>query len=442
MMGVSSLVFVLSSLMGGQGTELLNYVQTQAYWQAQDERIVDVATMSAVLADNEERPASDKLMAIRALGELGMAEGADKQAVLKVLQPLVDSNEPFVGQYARRSIAWVKGEAPPAPVKPTAAQLEADLALLPQASQIVGQMKMAGDGGTVDIADLIPDMAALGMPGGAEMKKEMLAEANKGLVEVATMFGNARIDAVTLGVYFSGNGDNGYAAIVVRGQYDRIGTQIAIEQLAERENEEVKMYSIGEVEVVAPANEDEFALLMPSDEVAVLVFGEPDDGVLPIESIAKAFGDNDRKPAFAGVVAEQIKQIDRAGVDLWLAMESTGPIAEEMSEVFGAYKGGHATATRDEEGSMAVRWQAEGRDEASVAESVQFMTEGIAEGIDGMKEMMGHAPQMKPMFEPMLKVMESINVKQDGKTMTGEMQVDTQLMMSPFMMFSAEVGGF
>lgn len=442
MVGGLEFIFLLSSLMGGQGSELLNYVQTAAYWQAQDERIVDVATMSTVLADTEERPASDKLMAIRALGELGMAEGADKQAVLKLLEPLVDSNEPFVGHYARRSIAWIKGEDPPAAAKPTTAQLDSDLALLPRSSQIVAQMRMGGDAGTIDIADLLPDIGAMAGPEGDEMKKQMLNEANKVLVEAALMLGNARIDAVTLGLHFTGNGDNGYAAIVFRGQYDRISAQIAIEDLAERENQELKLYSIGEVEVVAPANENEVALLMPSDEVAVLVFGEPDDGVLPIESIAKAFTDNNRKHAFQGAVAEQIKQIDRGGVDLWLAMEPTGPMVTELSEVFGAYKAGHATATRSEDGSFDIRWRAEGRDEASVTESVQFMTGGIAEGIAGMKEMMGQAPEMKAMFEPMLKMMESIKVEQDGKTMTGEMQLDPKIMMSPFMMFSHELQGF
>lgn len=426
------LIFILMGVLGGQGGELLDYVQTQRYWEARDERIVDITTMSAVLADAEDRPASDKLMAIRSLGELGKAQGADKQAVLKLLTPLVGSNEPFVGQFAKRSIAWVKGDDPPAYARPTAAQLTRDLAVLPASSMMVGQMKMQNKPGGVDLESLMPDF---GQP--AEQKQQMLDEVHKTLIELATQIGNARIDAVSMGLHFTGNGDDAYAAVVVRGRYDRIGVQLAIEDMAKKEGEELRQYSIGEVEVIAPADEDEVAMLMPSDEVFIFLFGETSpDNPLPIEAVARAWGQPDAKPAFDEKVNAQIEQIDRDKADIWLALQPKGPLLTEMGEVFGPYEAAHATATRDAEGGYDVAWQATGKTEEKVTGSIAFMRSMLDENIAEMKaQLQDVPPQFKQMMEPMLKVMESIKFQQDGKTMTGGMKLDSETLLAPFLGF-------
>jgi len=430
------LLFVLTGLLGGNAGDLADYTPTDLYWQMQDQRIVDAQTMSAVL-DDDDASAVDRLMAIRALGEVGKAEGADKQAVLKVLTPLVDSKEPFVGQYAKRSIAWVKGEDPPALAMPTSAQLEQDLALLPASSILVGQLKVQPGNEPIDLASMMPDLGAVGGPN-ALSKEELARQAGEALVKALGMIGNARLDAVSLGLTFTGTGDDGYAMVVGRGQYDRIGVQIAFEQMAQEQGEDAfNFYSIGQVEVITIDNRGmQLAMMMPSDELFIFMFGEPGPeglGAYPLAATAERFADPDRKPSFNEKVAAQVQQIDRDKADVWLAMQPSGPMTTEMGEVFGAFDAGHAYGVRGEDGIMDVSWRAEGQDPAKVQETVTFIREGVKEGVTEMEQMMQQMPQMKQMFEPMVTMMKSIKVEQDGAVMTGGMKLDGSSWMSPFL---------
>ena len=437
-MGFEAVFFVMMGILGGNAGDLADYAATDVYWQAREQRIVDVTTMSAVLAGEDATP-TDQLMAIRALGELGKAKDADKQAILKVLTPLVDSKEPFVGIYAKRSIAWVNGKEPAAIPKPTAAELEKDLALLPANAQIVGQFKVNPTNQPVDVATLLPDMSAFG--GGPGQQEEMVAQASKGIVEFLMKTGNLRIDAISLGLHFTGKGDNGFAVLVGRGQYDPISVQIAMEELAKAEGQDFKSYSIGDVEVIANnTRRDPFALLMPSDKEIILMFGEPGEqgaALFPVAETAKLYANADRKPVFSDRIAEQAKLVDRAKSDVWVAFEPAGPfLSTELVAVFGAFDAGHISAIGDGKGRMDVSWRAQGSDGAKVTEVVKYIQSGVTEGVTQMKQMMNQAPQMKAMFEPTMKMMESIKVEQDGKTMTGGMKMDPSNLMSPFFLMS------
>lgn len=437
-MSESFFLMLILALGGGNGGDLLDFAKTEDYWQAREQRIVDVQAMAGVLAD-EESIVADKLMAIRALGELGKAEGADpasKATILEKLTPLVDSKEPFVGQYAKRSIAWVKGEDPAAPAPATNEQLNADLAILPHTSQIIGQARIDNGVGPIDWTKLLPDFKNENMP----PRDEMIAEITGSIAEVAGMIGNARIDSVTVGGQFIGNSGDGYVVVVARGKYDRVAVQIAIQDMAEQENnEDISFFSIGEVEVIINKGDfDNFAILMPSDEVIVFMFGESDQGIklFPIDETADLLQKGDGQIAFNETVTKQLSQIDRTKAVAWVAMQVPSMMREMEEEIFGSFEAGHAYAVRTDDGMIDIAWKVEADNAEKLTESVKLMNEGLNEGRTELREMIQREPEMKPMFEPMIKMMDSLHVESEGKTMTGGMQVPANAgSMMPMMLF-------
>jgi hypothetical protein len=431
---------LMFALGGGNGGDLLDFATTDVYWQAREQRVVDVAAMSEIV-DDDQAVMADKLMAIRALGELGMAPDADpatKAKILEKLAPLVDSKEPFVGQYAKRSIAWVKGEDPEAPAKVTNEQLEADLAILPHTSTIVGQMRMENGAGPIDWTKLLPDMGENGPP-----REQMIGEMSGGIAQVASMIGNARLDAVTVGGQFFGNGDDGYAVIIARGRYDRVGVQIALQDMAEQQGEdnELSFYSIGDIEVVVSKSRwEQFAILMPSDEVFVFMIGESDQGIrmFPIDETADRLANGDVPVAFNDTVTKHMKQVDRDKAVAWVAMQVPPPMRQEAEEFFGPLEAGHASAMRNDEGDIDITWSAEGNDAEALARSVALMNEELAEGRAEIREEMARNPELKPMFEPLVKIMDSLHIEAEGKTMTGGIQVPGNVgSVMPMLMFGA-----
>ncbi len=441
MMGESLIFMLMFALGSGGGGDLLDFTDVQSYWQMQEQRVVDVETMSAVLADEDATP-TDKLMAVRALGELSKAADADKQAVLKVLTPLVDSKEPFVGQYAKRSIAWVKGEDPEPRPKPSAKDLEADLALLPHTSQIVGQVRVDNGVGPVDWDVLFPRMDRGEM---AEMKQEMLREMNGMVGRLLGMIGNARLDAVSVGATFTGNGDDGYAMIVARGEYDRIAVQVVFEDIAEQEGDgdQFNFYSIGDIEVITIEDDwSAFAILMPSDNQFIFMVGDSDLGLkqYPIDETADLIQKGDAQLAFNETVTKHLKQIDRDKAEAWVAMQVPVVLRDEAAEFFGPIESGRATAIRNTEGNYDVSWTGEGNDADALAAAVARMNAELAEGRAEIREEMARNAEMRALFEPFVEMMDSIKVESEGKTMNGGMKLPGNAgSMMPMMMFGMNV---
>lgn len=442
-----SFIFVMMfALGGGNGGDLLDFANTMAYWH--ERRAFDVESMSAVLAEDE-TTAADNLMAIRALGEIGMAEDADpaeKAAILKVLTPLVQSKEPFVGQYAKRSIAWVKGEDPAPRPRPASKDIAKDLAILPHTSQIVGQIRMDNGVGPVDWDALLPgfDKGEL-----LQQKHQMLGEINQGIGEVAKLIGNARVDAVTVGATFTGNGDDGYAVVVARGQYDRVAVQIALQDMAEQEgDDEWSFFSIGETEVITKGGRwNSFAILMPSNEQFIFMMGESDLGLkqYPIDETADLVNKGDAQLALKKKLMEQLEQIDREKAVAWVAMEVPAFFKNQgdISEVFGPFDVGHAFATLGEKGTIDVAWKAQGQDPAAIAETVTYLNkeinEGRAEMRRDMERMAQREPAMKALAEPIVKMIDSLHVESSGKTMTGGVQLPGNFgTIMPMMMFGMQ----
>ena len=447
-MAESFFFVMMFALGGGNGGDLLDFAQSASYWHAQDQRVIDVETMSAVLA-SEDAAAADKLMAIRTLGEIGKAEDADaekKAAILKLLMPLVKSKEPFVAQYASRSIAWVKGEDPAPRPRPASKDIAKDLALLPHTSQIVGQMRMDNGVGPVDWDALLPGFDKGEM---LEQKHQMLGQINQGIGEVAKLIGNARVDALTVGATFTGQGDDGYALIIARGQYDRVAVQIALQDIAEEEDDDDwSFFSIGETEVITKGGRwDALAILMPSDEQFIFMMGESDLGLkqYPIDETADLLNKGDAQLALKKKVMEQIEQIDRDKALAWVALEVPAFLKNEgdISQVVGPFDAGHAVATPGEKGMINVSWKAQGQDPAAIAETVAFLNEQIKEGQAEVRAEMARAasrePAMKALFEPIVTMMDSLHVESSGKTMTGGVQMPGNFgTVMPMMMYGMQ----
>jgi len=445
MESVSMMMFVLLFSGGGDAGDLLDFTPTEIYWQMRDERIVDFDSMSAVLQDDDATP-TDTLMAIRSLGEWVLIQEADpdiqadpahKAKALKLLTPFVGSKEPFVDQYAKRSVAWLKGEDPEDRPALPAEVYDLDLALLPSDSTFVGQLKVQNGVGPINLAELFPDIKIEG----ESVRDMMMQELLPGLTQSVAMIGNARADLVTGGMILNDEEDVSFA-LIIRGQYDRVGVQITLEE-AMGEDDKASFYSVGDVEVVAVMNHDPFALLMPSDELFIVLFSERRGSKLPIDEVAKKLQQADRKPTFDASLEKQVAAVPRDKADVWIAMKVTQMMREEREfrDVIGAFDAGRAFATRDSKGMMDIKWVAEGSNADDVARTVAFCTEGIQEGITELTREKQHMPpQMRPMMDQMVEMLKSMEFKQDGKTMTGGMQVDPGMATSmPMMMFGMRV---
>src|SRR5207253_10196799 len=98
--------------LGGGANDLLDMVHTDSYWKAKqvtvsvEQLIADATAGAPANADAATPQAASvrRLMAIRTLGEMKKDEG------LATLQSLVDSKEPFVGDYAKSAIASIQGK--------------------------------------------------------------------------------------------------------------------------------------------------------------------------------------------------------------------------------------------------------------------------------------------------------------------------------------------
>ncbi|MEM6259976.1 MAG: hypothetical protein AAGI37_17015 [Planctomycetota bacterium] len=435
------MMFLSVLLLGGSGQtgDLLDLTPTNSYWEMRDQRIVDMETMSAVLVDDD-ATAADRLMAIRALGEISTAEDAgpaDSAQALKTLKPLVGSEQPFVDRYARRSIAWIEGREPePYPPLPGAVY-DQDLALLPDDMSVVGQIKMRNNVGPVHLAELIPDIKV----DGESVRDQMMQEFLPGILQGVELIGNARVDLVTVGVRLTSE-EEFYFAIIARGQYDRVAAQIALEEEI-GDDAEASFYSVGEVEVVAVQSYDPVAFLMPSDELFILLFAEDRDTKLPVGLFAEKLQQADRKPSFNQTLSKQIEAIDRKASDIWVALEVTPVFMQEREPraFFGPFDAARAYAEVDSEGVLDVKWVGEGRDAGQVKKQVAFFEEQVKEGIEEITREQQRMPApMQAMMDPVLGMMKSMNFKADGKTMTGGMKVDSGIGITMPLMMGVSMG--
>lgn len=359
----------------------------------------------------------NKLMVIRTLGEL-----KDEKA-LPALKPLTESKEPFVARYAARAIASIKGEE----YKPkgvTDATWESDLWMLPKDCNVVAQARAEG-GGVFDYKAMFKQMGAM-MAG--QNQDQMIAQANSQMLKIANKVGNVRIDGATLGIVGNPDG-NGYVVLIVRGMYDR---QRVAEALKEEGEATIKEKD-GVLIVSSPR--DDMSGLLPSNNQLILVGGENGAG-LPIDAVLATLkagkGELQKNEKMVGLI-KSIK--DRS--QMWAAVEMHESYREaEWMAPFDTVTAWRTTA-KDSDGqpTMSFTVIGKGDDAEAVGKAVATMNEGLTQAREQMKQMQGVMPKS------MVDFMNSIKIESEaGKaSITAQAKGDVMAMglAWPMMMFGA-----
>ena len=182
-----------------------------------------------------------RLMAIRTLGEM-----KDAKAV-PVLQPLLNSKDPFEADYARVALAKIEGREIILSSS-TDAERAAEVNLLPARLDAVAQVT-AWDAGNFSL-----DVMFEGVP--LDEKQKTLARdgANKDLLGVLETVGDIRLDVVTWGFFAAPPGQPGNSILIAHGLFDSAAVSHAL----------VKVF--GE-----PKKVDGFPVFQMGDDAALIV---------------------------------------------------------------------------------------------------------------------------------------------------------------------------
>ena len=410
----SFLTLTLCLLTGG-GNDLLDYLPTEAYWNAKKVQVSveamaaelankpgedvtaliaelgspDAATRDAAavkirekggisalpaLAEAAESPDAEvrrrargllhqiggdrivrgvrRLMAIRTLGEIGKPEG------LTALKPLLESKELFEAEYTRAAIDAIEGRKP-ADRAAAAAGVADDVWMLPKQCRTVGQL-VPRRGAPVGYAEFLASLKA----NDDDSRTADAETVTQWVLSLAERYGNVRIDAVTFGLQgnpfgFNATPENPSSVVViVRGRYhaDWCRMLAKADRIAARETNGVEAFDL----------DGTSAVLMPSDDVLVYMAGRTTDE-LPIDemtTVVKAgkgslAADEEMRKLVASVGERQV---------LWAAAAVTQ--SQRELPVAGAFDTITLLGTREGK-TLRLKMNARGRDPAAVAKAVQ-----------------------------------------------------------------------
>jgi len=477
-------MLLLMMLMGGGGgNDLLDFVQTRAYWGLQNVA-VNVAAMKAELAApragdlpalitdltgddaagsgaaaariraiglaalpqlekaaadaqgkpakagaiqkligqlyaNPKGPAVRRLMAIRALGELKQRDA------LPILKPLLKSKTLFEAEYARAAIAAIEGKPFTRPGLPAKERMK-DVWLLPANCGVVAQMTMP-PGKPVDFAKALKGAGAMS---GGQAPPNILPQLTAMLAAAAGRVGNVRLDAVTIGMADNIGKRRSFVVSVARGRYDGKALRKVLLQVGRSKTE-----TIDGVEVFKPMGD--IALFLPSDDRLVLVGGPTPDGIgLAVAQMIAAGKAGKGGLTAASAMGKLVKTVD-----------TTAPVwaAARISET---YRKTSLLAPFDmitmvgktAKGVENFKLVAVGKDAEKVAAAVKefdgHMTKGRAETARQVKRM--------PMYKPMADFAASIKAKADGAkaTATASRKGGSGFLMMPIMMFTGTLEAY
>lgn len=349
-----------------------------------------------------------RLMAIRALGELGHKDG------LPILRALADSKEMFIGEYARRAIAAIEGRPFERPAIPADVR-KVDVSLMPAGVRALVQSEIPGKTNASTLEQLVEAVGAL--PG--MNKQAMLAEMTSAIISIAEQTGDVRIDAITAGL--SGDiGDNrGFATVIVRGEYDPIAVKALLEQFG------MKKQTVEGMEFHTPA--PQFAILFADNGRAVAAMG-PRFEALPVAQLVKAVkaggGELTQEKEMAGLLT----QADMT-LPLWGVMRVTEAFKQAAALApFDAV----TLAGRRSGQKLDVTLTGQGTDAAGVKAAVDMINASVQQILPNLKP----AVQQMPSVKPMVDTLESLKASASGNqaTLTLTMENDVGLMM-PLMWF-------
>lgn len=446
--------FVFSS--GGGSNDLLDFVQTSAYWNAKDvspslEQLIgdvkparardisaDVAALGSENATEREaatkkigamgaevipqlretasadpevahraedlinhiavssKPAAvRKLMAIRTLGEM------KKPAALPALKALLSSDEPFVADYARAAIASIEGKEVIRP-RPTPAQRMEDVNLLP--AQVLGVANIALGGKATRVEDLLKQVP---LPQGAS-PDEAMQQATGTLLPIVEKIGNARVDSLTVGFLGSSAQTSGAFVVVLRGKYDHLAAQQALIAAGTAPAEENGVTAFHVLDGPAAP----LVAIFPSDERAIIMVPLMGSNEVPLPLMGAAIkngkGDLARNNALAKLIAATDTQ-----KPAWVACTVTDAV-KQIAPGLSAFETASIVADRKDD-TLTIDGKLTGANAEQVRTGVRELGDAIKSAADEMNQ---QAAQMK-MMQPVADLLASVKLTADGAQATG-----------------------
>ena len=411
--GFDWIVVMMLALGTGGGGDTLSYVPTDAYWKAKNVAVTAEA-MAAELkapvaqpADANAPKANDirRLMAIRALGEL---KAKDAAAALKAL---TESKELFVADYARDALAAIEGKPTIAP-RPAAAVLAKDVGVLGANCAAVFQvcLRLKTQPGMDALMAQMPEMDEAAK---ADTKDRLLQT----LIPMLERSGNARLEAMTLGVSDDIGPRKGSIVMIARGVYDANATREVLRSASDftasvkRENP-----TFDGVEVIRVGGDAGF--ILPSDDCLVLVTG-PGTKELPYEATIKAIKAGKGSLAENAEMAKLLKSVD-ANSPLWAVIE--------VSEAYGQcpYLDGLDSVTLTanvKDDTIAASVAAIGKDANDVPQFLESVKADIDSAKDRLTKTVERFAAAKVICEPFISLLDSISIKADGVKLTAKAEI-------------------
>jgi len=433
MAGPGFFMMLLMLVMQGNSNDLLDFMDSPSYWNAQKvELTVDALAPSVKgpAAGGENAPkAGDvrRLMAIRSLGEL------KKKEALPHLKPLVNDKALFVADYANQAIAAIEGTAYNRPAVDRK-KLAQDVDLLPVSCGVVAQTALAG-GGPISYDKIFEQMkgmmGGMGARAGANDPEEMnrrIDEARRhatdALIEFTGRIGNIRLDAVTAGVAGNLGNDVGFVVVIGRGSYDATAAREAI-----KADHAFKTETVEGFEVLTQTRE--MAVVCPSND-RFLLFAGPNREALPVEEVLGAIKEGKRDLPLDADMAQLLGSVDRSK-HMWAVMKMTDTY--KNADLVAPFDS--VTLTVDaKEDEAQYTLVARGKNPDEITASVDKFEKGRQEVLKALKR----APAF-PMAMPanIVDFVESINVRNDGMQVTVTAAFkgssETILQTLPLMMF-------
>jgi len=481
-MGTSMSVFsLLFALLSGGANDLLDFVSTDAYWKAKgvtvsveqltnelkspvgadvteliktlgsgsypqrEEAAKKIIAVGAPALPSLEKAADDpdaeianrvrnlsqqiklngkangvrKLMAIRTLGEMKKAEA------LPALKGLLESKEMFVADYAARAIAAIEGK--PVPIRSAARDaIKDDLSLLPANCGILGQTQFSSDK-VVSFDAILKTIP----PQPGEDRQAMLDTMTTSLIQVADQIGNVRLEAVTFGVSDVIGPNDGFAAVVLHGQYDAQ----AVGNLVRKQIPNAS--TVDGFEVFAP--DEHVAFVFASDNRAIAITGAAKDK-LPVKEVlaaSRAKANPAGHPLLAAAeFAPFVKALNEKTRGWAVCKVSDSYRAAPVIQPFDTL----TLLTTQEKDGISIRLAGAGKDAAGVKGAVDQVNSGLNQARNELPKMVQQIPMLKPVND----LVQGMKCDADGKnaTLTGSFQGDpATLIAMPFMFFATERAG-
>lgn len=469
-MGIGASWMILLSLLMGGGTDLLDYVPSQDYWQAKgvvvtvdgllqelapppkasdiSKLLADLSSANAatresaatqvqamgpgVIPQLQEATKSDdpelahrakalidaiknggkassvrRLIAIRTLGEM-KAKNA-----LPRLRELTKSDAMFVGDYATAAIAAIDGK----PYTRPHVDGSGDVWLLPEPCRLVGHLHTHG-GQAIDfdaiMKQLPPDAMLAPPPGGAAAPAQTPTAIRKQVVDavlgVAEKTGNMRLDGITLGVSGDTGANQGFGVVIAHGTYDAAAVAELVAGLQGEMKSEAK--TIDATLVLSP--NEHVSFFFPTNDRAVLTAGA---NQLPIEALVSAARTGKGKLAESKEMTALIGAVD-VKQPIWGVVQMTPAFRQDS--VLAPFDSIAVVGNQDAGNKLQIQFSGKGSDADKVKDAVKQMKQGIDQGLSQLKQLRQgmQIPQIEPMLKTVTTVLESIKCEANGKDAT------------------------